>query len=55
MSLLTRQHFEQETERIFAEHRAEMIRALWIQGACVVTANAAILATVISLVEVLRQ
>ncbi len=42
-------------DRRFAEHRAEMYRALWIQGAGIVTINAAILATVISLVEVLRQ
>ena len=55
MSAVTREHFEQELDRIFAEHRAEILRALWIQGACIVTANAAFLVTVISLVEVLRQ
>ncbi len=39
----------------FAEQRAEFFRALWIQGAGIVTINAAILATAIALVEVLRQ
>ncbi|MCY4391317.1 MAG: hypothetical protein OXE43_04595, partial [Chloroflexi bacterium] len=31
-------------DRRFAEHRAEMYRALWIQGAGIVTINAAIIA-----------
>ncbi|MDE2933761.1 MAG: hypothetical protein OXS47_07830 [Chloroflexota bacterium] len=39
----------------FSQFRAEMYRALWIQGAGIVTINAAILATAIALVEVLRQ
>ncbi|MCY3504864.1 MAG: hypothetical protein OXH41_01710 [Chloroflexi bacterium] len=55
MSPVTREHFEQQLDRRFAQHRAGMYRALWIQGACIVTANAAFLVTVISLVEFLRQ
>ncbi len=55
MSVVSREHFDQELDRRFAEQRAELFRALWIQGAGIVTINAAILATVISLVEVLRQ
>ena len=54
-SLVTSDHFDRDLDRRFAEQRAEFFRALWIQGAGIVTINAAILATAIALVEVLRQ
>ena len=38
--LVTTDHLD----RRFAEHRAELYRALWIQGAGIVTINAAIIA-----------
>ena len=49
--LVTQQYFDSTLDRRFAEHRAELFRALWIQGAGIVTINAAIIAAAVTLVD----
>ena len=56
--LVTTEHFDQSLERMdesvdrrFAEQRAEFFRALWIQGAGIVTINAAVVAAAFTLAQ----
>ena len=44
--LVTTEYFDESLDRHFAEFRAALYRALWIHGAAIVTANAAIVALV---------
>ena len=52
--LVTQQYFDSTLDRRFAELRADLYRALWIQGAGIVTINAAIIAAAVTLVDAFR-
>ncbi len=52
--LVTREHFDERLDKRMAEQRAEFFRALWIQGAGIVTINAAVIAAAVTLTQALE-